>query len=145
MLQGNDQGYLRITLGVCIVVLAAGMLFGVWGYTSAQVGNEANLTIVDSANALVAVNIPLSEVHTSSGSPVDCGTITNNKSEDIEITVTTVPGDLIYTSLLSPGDFTYLTVPSNKPVGTYDYSGTVTAVWPGGQAEINFDVWVIVE
>ncbi|MFA7467573.1 MAG: hypothetical protein WCY82_04825 [Desulfotomaculaceae bacterium] len=128
------------------MVLAAGMLFGVWGYTSAQVGNEANLTIVDSANALVAVDIlPSESINIPRGLSGLCGTITNNKSEIIDIEAT-VEFDCNL-PWLYPGDSTDLiiTIPSEDEPGLQEYCGTITADWSGGQAEINFSVWVNVE
>ncbi|SFG82464.1 hypothetical protein SAMN05660649_02816 [Desulfotomaculum arcticum] len=147
MLQGNDKGYLRLALGVgVLVVLAAGMLFGVWGYTSAQVKNEAGLTIVDSKEALIAVDIPPS-LSITQGFSDSCGTITNNKSEIVEITVVGTGEFDVDDLYLSPGDSTDLkiAIPGAEEPGLHNYRGTVTAEWDGGQAEINFDVEVYVE
>lgn len=145
MFKPRNQGYSRIPLAIAIVtLLALGALLGTWSYMSGRVFNEATVRVTDSENALVAVSL-LDNVTIEQGSTERCGTITNNMAETL--TNLTISGGFSgYQHTLLPGystDF-YLTVPASEPAGLQCYLETVLADWNGGNAEIDFEVFVLV-
>lgn len=139
---GREQGRVRIALALTVLVLISGAaLLGVWGYTSAQVGSEAELNVVESEDALIAVAIK-DDLKIEQDADGECGTITNNMASGVELTVSGDECGFEYDPVLQPGGSTALklVVPSGDGPGLTQYLGMVSARWEGGNAEIEFEV-----
>ncbi|MBO8128215.1 MAG: hypothetical protein H0Z39_03320 [Peptococcaceae bacterium] len=104
--------------------------------------NEAELKIVPSEDVLIAVDLRDDlPIEIEQGSSAQVGTITNNMSETINVTVS---GGFDYEGILSSGESTDLfkEISLSEPTGSRSYTGLVMATWDGGSAEINFDVTI---
>lgn len=142
----GKRSYRVLLLAVLLVFSAAGMLYGVWCYSSAQVNSDAELSIVLSEEALIAVDI-VEPIGITQGERGSLGKITNNTAETVDLTIiSTIAGNFIYEVLLAPGASTdlELEIPFDVLPGDYPVEGIVQARWDEGSAEIGFELMVTV-
>lgn len=146
MKKRGEGGSFRPGVSLALAALvAAGALLGAWSYSSARVNNQAQVKVVESKNALIAVDVPETPVPIVQGGSGNCGTITNNMAETLDITVGGgFDCGFNYDDTLGPGESTTLEIEISpgEPAGTRPYPGKVFARWDGGSAEIGFEAYL---
>lgn len=144
MSKNRDLRRIRIII-IAFLIVTAGTLVKVWSYTTATVINEASVTITESENALIALNLPDDIIDVYQGvTEIPCGTIKNNMPVPLNNLIVSGGGYSADDYSLGLDDSTSicLHIPPDEETGVKTYPGLVMAVWDGGSAEIEFEVIV---